>query len=127
MGRLLSFTMSILILMQSANIGLDEFSKFDSLLEHAQFHKQQYGDSFFDFLAEHYGSKAHKHDHDGQSHENLPFKHHDCSHFHTFIAENIDFCVSSNPGVYLHKPIFFYKESNSIFENTSIFQPPKVA
>lgn len=127
MSRLLYFTMSILILMQSANVGLDELSKFDALVQHAQFHKEQYGDSFFEFLAEHYGSKTHKHQHDGQSHENLPFKHHDSSHFHTFLAENLEFGFKSNPETYFHKPVFFYKEPSSIFEKTPVFQPPKLA
>lgn len=53
MNKILALTYSFLILIQSFNINLDDISKINALIDHAQFHKEMYGDSFFDFLSEH--------------------------------------------------------------------------
>lgn len=127
MSRLLSIFMSILILAQSFNIGVDNLSKLNVLLAHAQYHQEQFGDSFFDFLVEHYGADF-KHNHDEKNdHQNLPFKHHDCSHYTTYIAQKLEFHFKNNPDYCYLKPSFFYKEFYSFFGKTSIFQPPKHA
>ena len=64
--------------MQSFYLMAEDILQLDELLEHAQFHKQEYGDNFLVFLSKHYGelkldhSKNHQ---DEQSdHEQLPFQ-----------------------------------------------------
>ena len=47
MSKLFAISLSALMLIQSFNIGTDDILQFDELLEHAQFHKQEYGDGFF--------------------------------------------------------------------------------
>ena len=66
MIKLLSVIFANLILFQSLNISLEDFSKLEVLLEHASYHQEMYGDSFFEFISEHYGSANFEH---GQEHE----------------------------------------------------------
>jgi len=68
MSKLLAVTYSFLILIQSFNINLEDISKFSALLEHASFHKEMYGDTFLDFLAEHYGEAKDKHENSHKEH-----------------------------------------------------------
>ena len=129
MSKILAFTYSFLILIQSFNINLEDISKFNVLLEHAEFHEEMYGDTFFQFLAEHYGDARDNHENDHKEHEDLPFKdsHHMCTHINTsFIS------VANNFELNYHEFIeipfnFHYKETVTDSEKTSIFQPPKSA
>ena len=118
-----------MILIQSFNINLEDISKFSALLEHASFHKEMYGDTFFDFLAEHYGEAKDNHENNHKEHKDLPFKdsHHIFSHINTSfinIANTFDF----NYTEFIEIPFnFFYKDTFSSFEKSSVFQPPKHA
>ena len=129
MTKLLALTYSFLILIQSFNINLENFSKFNALIDHAQFHKEMYGDTFFDFLAEHYGEARDNHENDHKEHKDLPFKdnHHMCTHINlSFVSPNISFKIGSEE--FIEIPFnFVYKESFTSFEKPSIFQPPKHA
>lgn len=129
MSKLVAFTYSFLILIQSFNIGLDDLSKFSSLLDHAEYHKEMYGDSFFQFLAEHYGDAQDDHENDHEEHQDLPFKdsHQLCSHVSTpFISPTIAYEFGHHE--FLLIPFnFFYSDSHTTFEKPSIFQPPKHA
>ena len=129
MNKILALTYSFLILIQSFNINLDDISKINALIDHAQFHKEMYGDSFFDFLAEHYGEARDNHENDHKEHKDLPFKdnHHMCTHINlSFISPNISFKISNED--FIEIPFnFFYKESFTSFEKPSVFQPPKHA
>lgn len=129
MNKILALTYSFLILIQSFNINLDDISKINALIDHAQFHKEMYGDSFFDFLAEHYGEARDDHESDHKEHKDLPFKdnHHMCTHINlSFISPNISFKISNED--FIEIPFnFFYKESFTSFEKPSVFQPPKHA
>lgn len=129
MNKILALTYSFLILIQSFNINLDDISKINALIDHAQFHKEMYGDSFFDFLAEHYGEARDNHENDHKEHKDLPFKdnHHMCTHINlSFISPNISFKINNTE--FIEIPFnFFYKESFTSFEKPSIFQPPKHA
>ena len=71
MSKLIAFTYSFLILIQSFNINLEDFSKFSVLLKHAEFHKEKYGDTFFEFLSEHYGDSKVNHEDDHEEHPPL--------------------------------------------------------
>ena len=129
MTKLFSIIFANLILFQSFNIGFDDISKLNTLLEHASFHQEQYGDSFFEFLAEHYGESTIQHGNEHQEHEDLPFKHEqDCTHIAFDFTANQMFSFESNQQNFIQIPInFFYKESSSLFEKPSVFQPPKLA
>lgn len=129
MSKLVAFTYSLLILFQSFNIGLEEFSKFSTLLEHAEYHKEMYGDSFVQFLAEHYGDAKDDHDNEHHEHQDLPFKdaHQLCSHISTpFISPTIGFGFTYHE--FIKIPFnFYYTDSHTTFEKPTIFQPPKHA
>lgn len=129
MTKLFSIIFASLILFQSFNIGFDDISKLNTLLEHAYFHEEQYGDSFFEFLAGHYGDDFKSHSNEHKEHENLPFKHdhQTCQHTpSTFMINSITIELKEYVFVEASKT-FFYKESYSLVEKHSVFQPPKLA
>jgi len=129
MTKIFSILFANLILFQSFNIGFDDVSKLNTLLEHASFHQENYGDNFFEFIAEHYGEEFKDHSNEHKEHEDLPFKHDQqtCQHvptifmLHTAAFEIKEYAFVDSPKT------FFYKESYSLFEKYSVFQPPKLA
>lgn len=126
MSKVFAILFSTLILVQSSNFSFEDFSKLNVLLEHANYHKETYGDSFFEFLVEHYGEDMIQHKSDHQEHEDLPFKHH---HVYGHLAYNLTPYSAFNFYNYNFIQIpfnFFYKESSSLFEKPSVFQPPKL-
>lgn len=129
MSKFVAILYSTLILFQSFNISFEDFSKFGKLLEHAEYHQQTYGDSFFDFISEHYGQDFVKHETEHSGHDELPFKHHHqvCVHAHpAFTLQAFDFNLEYQP--FIEIPFnFHYNESISLFEKSSLFQPPKFA
>lgn len=129
MSKLVAIFYSVLILFQSLNISFEDLSKFGVLMEHASYHQETYGDSFFDFLSEHYGEASLQLGNDHSEHEDLPFKHidHNCCHVNTsFTLQNVEFSDSYEAFVEIRLN-FHYKESFSLFEKPSVFQPPKTA
>ena len=104
-------------------------SKLSALMEHASYHQETYGDSFLDFLSEHYGNASIEHENEHSEHDDLPFKHDHktCCHVNTsFTIQNFEFVTSYTSFVEI--PFnFFYKESTSLFEKPAVFQPPKFA
>ncbi|WP_370100154.1 hypothetical protein [Xanthomarina gelatinilytica] len=128
MNKLVAITYAVLILMQSLNFSFEDVSKLNALIEHAKYHQETYGDSFLEFLAEHYGDAKFQHENEHDGHEELPFKHHQtCSHNSvTFTVPTLNFTLEYQPFVEI--PFnFFYKESISLFEKPSVFQPPRLA
>lgn len=127
MSKIVAFIYSFLILVQSFNINFEDISKLQALMEHAQYHQEVYGDTFFEFLSEHYGDKMVEHQDKHSEHQNLPFKdsHHMCSHLNTtFLNQTLIFEICSTDFVEI--PFnFIYKDSSSNFEKPSVFQPPK--
>ena len=77
-SKLFSIVLSGFILLQSFQITLEDIMQIDELIEHAQFHKQEYGDNFFVFLSKHYGELKAEHSKNHQEeqndHEQLPFQ-----------------------------------------------------
>ncbi|WP_338732567.1 hypothetical protein [Mangrovimonas cancribranchiae] len=129
MSKVVALTYSLLILIQSFNINLEDLNKINALIDHAQFHKEMYGDSFIQFLAEHYGDAKDDHESDHKEHEDLPFKdcHHLCTHINvTFISPNTSFKISNEEFVEIPCN-FFYKDTFTSFEKPAVFQPPKHA
>ncbi|HXJ97228.1 MAG TPA: hypothetical protein VNJ50_00140 [Gelidibacter sp.] len=129
MSKLIAILYASLMLFQSLNISFEDVSKFSALFEHATFHEETYGDTFFDFLSEHYGLGSIEYGIDHSEHKDLPFKHDHktCCHVNTsFIIQNFEFVASYTTFVQIPF-VFFYKESTSLFEKSSVFQPPKFA
>lgn len=130
MKTLVAIALSLLVLFQSAGLCISDFFLLKDLVEHVEFHSEQYGDSFFTFLDKHYGSLKSEHkDQDTQDkHERLPFQH---SNNHQVLIEGIVF----SQDIYLDKSALFLKvkqalsyENNYYFlKSCSIFQPPKHA
>jgi hypothetical protein len=129
MTKLFSILFANLILIQSFNIGFDDISKLSTLIEHASFHQEEYGDNFFEFLGEHYGEEFINHSTEHEEHEDLPFKHDQqtCHQSPTiFMPQFIDIELKEYLFIDSGK-IFFYKESFSLFEKPTVFQPPRLA
>lgn len=125
--KFIGILLTNLILLQSLNINLESFSKLNVLLEHAQYHQEKYGDSFFEFLSEHYGSNDLLAKKNHKEHKDLPFKHttHNCTHHITDFSFNTALFQLKNNIVLESKPNYTYKDSYSFFEKPTVFQPPK--
>lgn len=129
MSKLVVIFYSFLILVQSFNINIEDLSKFSALLEHASYHQEMYGDSFFEFLSEHYGEQMASHENKHEEHEDLPFKdkHHIFTHINTVFTLSTITTYSFLIKSFAEAPLnFFYKEGFSSFEKPSIFQPPRL-
>ena len=129
MSKLFAIFFSTLIMIQSTNISFEDISKLNVLLEHAEYHHEMYGDNFFDFLTEHYGSDMQQHQTEHKQHQELPFKHHqDCTHIVYDFTMGFKFNLDNDQQSCIEFPLnFFYKESSSSFEKRSVFQPPKLS
>ena len=119
----------MLILIQNFDLGFEDISKIDDLIEHASFHKDIYGDSFIDFIVEHYAENFSNHEDDHKEHDNLPFKHDSNNCQNTITLFTLGFCVfelKSNQASQ-HKSHFFYKDLYTFLNKSSVFQPPRQA
>lgn len=129
MQKLVSISFSFLILFQSLNINFEDFSRFGVLLDHAEYHQEQYGDSFLEFIAEHYGDATFHPVSSHKEHEDLPFKEHHQACVHSAVVFTLtvqEYLISYEPFVEI--PVnFHYTDSISLFEKPSVFQPPKLA
>jgi len=121
-----------LVLIQSFNLDMSDLAHMDELLEHAKFHSEKYGDTFFVFISKHYGElqKAHEQDHqeEKKEHEKLPFTHHCCTHVSTdFVLYKTEIQLVKTGSIANVTENFRYMENYSSFEKFDIFQPPKQA
>lgn len=129
MIKIIAILLSNLVLLQSLHIDLKDINKVNVLLSHAQFHQEQYGDSFLDFLYEHYIDQEITKTQNHKEHQDLPFKQ-GINHFNHLVSileinpTNFELKHSNH---FFSKKIFFYKESHTNFEKPSVFQPPKLA
>ena len=132
MTKLLSISISFIILIQSFGISFYDLLRLDAFIEHAQFHSEQHGDNVFVFISKHYGElkldhekKYHK---EKEEHEQLPFNHNNCSHvlsLATFILSSFKSelkIVDFQEGIEAN---FFYRESRSSLHKLGLFQPPQ--
>lgn len=134
-GKLTAFVFSLLIMVQSMGIGYNDLLQLDELLDHAAYHQQQYGDSFFTFLSKHYGDQkeAHHQDHqdEEEQHSELPFQHQQCQHQvnPVFLAAlSFSRVVSSNRfDSNRSDRIFFYFLAEYDSHRQDVFQPPRPA
>lgn len=128
--KLISFFISSLILAQSFNIHVNDILKFDELLEHAQFHKEKYGDNIFTFLSKHYGEMKKNHNRNNQEddHRQLPFNNdHNFGFLTAFVLSKVKYTIEETREIIYPTSNFYYQETYSSFLEYDIFQPPKQA
>lgn len=130
MRTLISISLSLVVLFQSAGLCVSDFFMLKDLIEHVEFHSQEYGDDFLTFFDKHYGSlkTEHKDQDSPEQHESLPFKH--TTNHQVLIeglVENHDFYITKTDFVYKKKFNLFYENQYSYLKSCSIFQPPKIA
>ena len=132
MTKLLSIAISLLILIQSFGIHVDDIVVFDDLIEHAEFHSEEYGDDFFVFISKHYGAlKAEhitKHQEENEEPEQLPFQHqcHTAS-LSVFVLNQINTYPLEIEMVVDRDSNYFYQVSYHSLAQDGLFQPPRQA
>ena len=133
MNKIVTIGISLLIFLQSANIHLKDLVELGQLVEHYQFHNEEYGDDFMVFVSKHYGelkaSHSEKHQEERKEHEKLPFQHHQapCAQPLVFVLGQDSF-INSYPEIPLAvKSNFHYQISYSLVWGDNPFQPPKQA
>jgi len=131
-NKLFSIVLSSFIMLQSFGVHYDDVIQLDELIEHAQFHSEQYGDNIVVFLSKHYGELKADHQRDHQEekkdHEKLPFNH---SSSHTCVADVIIDTYKSelnNIEFLDYKPSnFYYQAPSSSLHSQGILQPPRIS
>jgi hypothetical protein len=101
-------------------------------MEHAQFHKQEYGDNFFVFLSKHYGVLKVEHNKNHQEeqndHEELPFQ---CqghvSSVIAFISQNLQSYSGDLEILDTTESNFQYLNLYHSLLDKELLQPPKQA
>jgi len=131
MVKLVSIATSCLVLFQSFNICIGDIINLDGLIEHAQFHSEEYGDGFFIFISKHYGElkseHTKKHQEEEKDHEELPFQQQTNT---TVLSEFVlnEVLDTSDLEFMVHRATnYFYQDSYSSFEEDGPFQPPRQA
>ncbi|WP_229724459.1 hypothetical protein [Winogradskyella forsetii] len=116
--------------MQSFGINLNDLSQIDELIEHAQFHNEQYGDNVIVFISKHYGElKAdhnREHQEEKEDHEQLPFQH--VSHTSTITAFVLNINKDDSKTFEFSEfkeHTFFYQIPSSSIHSEGILQPPR--
>lgn len=131
MLKITSIAISLLILVQSFNVHVNDIIELDELIEHAQFHAEEHGDNFFVFISKHYGElkaeHSQKHQEEKEEHEQLPFQHQSQTTLFVFVlnkapenALEIEFPIDRNTN-------FFYQASYHSLAQEGLLQPPRQA
>jgi hypothetical protein len=131
-SKLFSILLSSLIMLQSFGVHYDDIVQLDELIEHAQFHSDQYGDNMIVFLSKHYGELKADHQRDHQEekkdHEKLPFNH---SASHTCVADVFINTYKSELNVIEFSDYksanFYYQAPSSSLHTQGILQPPRIS
>lgn len=132
MAKLFSIVISLLILVQSFNIHANDIVDLDELIEHAQFHAEEYGDNFFVFLSKHYGElkveHSKKHQEEKEDHEQLPFQHHcHSTSLSAFVLnQTVDYPIEV-ADVIDGNSNYFYQVSYHSLAQERLLQPPRHA
>ncbi len=132
MKSVVAIALSFLVFFQSAGLGMNDLFLLGRLIEHAEYHSENYGDDFFTFFEKHYGvlKAAHdkKHKEEQSEQQELPFQHLSCHH-HTsdVVILAFDFELKKAEVANQKPHRFFYQNLYSSLEKASPFQPPKFA
>ncbi|MGB5242418.1 MAG: hypothetical protein WBN16_08170 [Lutimonas sp.] len=125
-----SFLFAFLFLIQSVQIQISDLLHFSDLVEHYNYHSEEFGDDLFSFIEKHYGTLAQKHSDDEpqerQDHQNLPF--------HKVISQ-MDIQLQLNSTLFsieyqeessFRKQFHFYRFGAGIEFFFKVFQPPRI-
>ncbi|TLP77259.1 hypothetical protein [Maribacter sp. ACAM166] len=130
MNKLFSIVLSTFILLQSFGVHYDDLFQLDELIEHAQFHSDQYGDNIVVFLSKHYGElKAdhqREHQEEKKDHEKLPFNH-SCSVTSVtgMVINSLKTDLNQLEILEYKIPNFHYQAPSSSLHTEGILQPPR--
>jgi len=132
MNKIIAIGISLLILLQGANVHFKDLVELGELMEHYQFHTKEYGDNFVVFVSKHYGelkiSHSEKHQEEQEEHEKLPFQHQtQCAQPLVFVLGNDNPIYSRSEIPMASKGNFHYQMSYSHIWGDNPFQPPKQA
>lgn len=132
MKTLISIALSVLVLLQSFGIHMDDMVQIDEFIEHAQFHSEQYGDNVFVFISKHYGElkAAHEKEHqeEKQDHENLPFNgHSQLSLVSAFVVGSFSSELNQLEILEFKSLNFHYQAPSSSLHSEGILQPPRIS
>ena len=132
MLKISSILTACLVLIQSLNIDFNDIVQLDELIAHSKFHAETHGDNFLLFMVKHYGELKQEHNKQHQEekkeHEQLPFNNQ--SSVHTALASVFTpttIVVLKLEPIKTKRSLFYYQELHSLFEKSSVFQPPKYA
>tara|TARA_R110002072_G_scaffold11333_6_gene51496 strand:+ start:304 stop:693 length:390 start_codon:yes stop_codon:yes gene_type:complete len=127
MFRLGTLFVSIILFFQSINIHVVDVIRLGDLMEHANFHAQEYGDDWFAFFVKHYGEEKEEHEQKAnhQEHKKLPFSEQICSGITVFVIlpnepEAVNFELEEN-----FSRDFFYSDLYRFVTVEDFFQPPQ--
>ena len=114
------------------NIHIEDILNIKIFFEHAQIHKEKYGDSFMAFLSKHYGElkEAHKKEHqeEEKNHHHTPINHNCSTQLNVDIVfDDYQIKIPKISESIKAKPNFYYQDLFSTFEKQKIFQPPRLA
>lgn len=115
-------------MLQSLHINVGDILSIQDFIEHAQYHKENYGDNLLTFISKHYGPEKEEHNqNESHDHDKLPFS--GCSIVHTPVALLEQHFIPDLKRFDNFEKLdnFSYQlnySSTAIFE---IFQPPKHA
>ncbi len=132
MSKLFSIVTSLLILFQGFNIHVNDIIELDELIEHAQFHAEEYGDNFIVFLSKHYGElkaeHSKKHQEEKEDHEQLPFQHHcQSASLSVFVLNQPMGTFQQIEVTYDRDSNFHYQASYHSLAQEGLLQPPRRA
>lgn len=130
MQQLVSILLSVILLAQGISFNSGELEKMDTLLEHARFHKDKYGDNFAVFLDKHYGNQKDEHlsedQEERQEHQDLPFQQSGQLLIQTAILNEAGMAaISSTVVITLQHENYFYEQLHASLLVEEILQPPK--
>lgn len=113
-------------------VNMKDFLQMDELIEHAQLHKEKYGDNLIVFISKHYGELKSEHEKNNKDekkeHEQLPFQQQ--SNINSVLVFTLNFKKVDNQKIICSEStdaFFYYQSSNSSLHEKGIFQPPKQA
>ncbi len=114
--------------LQSIQINMNDLGKLVNLIEHANYHAEAYGDSWYTFFSKHYGDLKEEHtqthEHEKKEHSQLPNADQLISATLTFIYQQYRLDISS-PISSCESHSFFYQSTYHFQDLVDIFQPPR--
>jgi len=126
MKIIITYLLSSLLLLQSLHITMGDVLHIQDFIEHAQFHKEKYGDNLLSFISKHYGQeKKEHHQNENHDHDKLPFS--GCSTLHAPVAllEHRFVSAIKRFDNFEKQDNFGYQINYISLTSFDIFQPPK--